>query len=129
INSWIIGMPDAAYISISAQSAVDFTGDLIKETFREIERLCAEKISESEIKTVKGYMLGELARTFDNRFTLADALITMIVNMLPFDYFDRKSEAVNDVSSTALLDIAQKNFHPETMFTVVAGGGKNKILI
>lgn len=126
INSWVMGLRDAAYISISSQSAVDFTGPLIKEVFNEIDNLRNEKISGSELKTVKGYMQGELARTFDNRFTMADALVTMIINMVPMDYFDRKADAVNNASPETLLEIARKYLRPEEMFTVVAGGDGNE---
>lgn len=125
INSWLIGLPDAAYLSISTHTAVNFTKPLLLEVKNEIEKIKSSPISENELHQLRGYMLGDFARMFDTCFSLADNFIALLTNNIGFDYFDKRIEAIKSITPEILLTTAQ-NFLPcyDDMCIVVAGGMK-----
>lgn len=123
INSWLIGLPDAAYFTISTHTAVHFTKPLIEEVKAEIDRIKSSPISEEELRTLKGYLLGDFARMFDNSFTLADNFIVLLTNDVPLTYFDERIDNINRATPEILLQTAQTYLPSfEDMLVVVAGG-------
>ena len=123
INSWLIGLPDAAYFTISTHTAVHFTKPLIEEVKAEIDRIKSSPISEEELRTLKGYLLGDFARMFDNSFTLADNFIAILTNDVPLTYFDERIDNINRATPEILLQTAQTYLPSfEDMLVVVAGG-------
>lgn len=125
INSWLIGLPDAAYISISTHTALHFTKPLLQEVKNEIDRIKSSHISDVELQQLKGYMLGDFARMFDTCFTLADNFIALLTNNIGLDYFDKRIDAIKCITPEILLSTAQ-NYLPcyEDLCVVVAGGMK-----
>ncbi|MBR4119480.1 MAG: insulinase family protein [Bacteroidales bacterium] len=125
INSWLIGLPDTAYLSISTHTAVHFTKPLLQEVKNEIDKIKSSPISDEELQQLRGYMLGDFARMFDTSFTLADNFIALLTNNIGFDYFDKRVEAIKSITPEILLTTAQ-NFLPcyDDMCIVVAGGIK-----
>lgn len=126
INSWIVGLQDAAYQYISTQTAVEYTKSLIAEICNEQDKLRATAIPTDELERVKSYLRGDMARIFDNQFTIADALITMIINRVPLTYYNQKWDAIQNTTPQLLLQIAQNYLVPECQKVVVAGGDLDK---
>lgn len=122
INSWLIGLPDAAYFTISTHTATHFTKPLIEEVRKEIEKIKSTPITNQEMHSLKGYLLGDFARMFDNSFTLADNFIAILTNGVPLNYYDTRIEYINNATPEVLLQTAQ-NYLPsfEDMLLVVAG--------
>lgn len=122
INSWLIGSPDAAYITILSQTATNFTKPLINEVKNEIDKIKQSPIPLDELQSLKGYLLGDIARMFDTCFSLTDNFIAIITNNLPYDYFNQRAEIIESITPQTLLETAQ-NYLPnfEDMITVVAG--------
>lgn len=129
IGSSITTLRYATSITIAAQCDLKYAASLIKEVFAEINRLKETPAGAEEIKSVKQYILGEMNRIFDNRFTFADACLSMLINGRPLDYLNRKAEAINSATAAQIIETAQKYLHPGQMHTAVAGGssqyGKN----
>ena len=123
INSWLIGLPDAAYFTISSHTAIRFTKPLIEEVKNEIDKVKTSLMPEEELQILKGFLLGDFARMFDNAFTLADNFISVLTNDVPMNYFDIRMEHIKNATPEILLQTAQ-NYLPkfEDMTIVVAGG-------
>lgn len=124
ITSRITPLRHATSMSISAQCDLKYTCPLIKEVFAEIEKMRNTPVTDEEIKSAKRYILGEMIRIFDNRFTLADTYLSMLINGYPFNYYNQKAEAVETITPEQIMQTAQKYIQPEDMHTVVAGGNK-----
>lgn len=124
IISRITQLRHATSMSISAQCDLKYTAPLIKEVFAEIEKIRNTPVTDEEIKSAKRYTLGEMIRIFDNRFTLTDTYLAMLINSYPFNYYNQKAETVETITPEQIMQTAQKYIHPEDMHIVVAGGNK-----
>lgn len=123
INSWLIGLPDAAYFTISSHTAIRFTKPLINEVEKEIDKIKTTLIPEDELQILKGFLLGDFARMFDNAFTLADNFIAVLTNDVPMNYYDVRIEHIKNATPEILLQTAQMYLPKfEDMTIVVAGG-------
>ena len=123
INSWLIGLPDAAYFTISSHTAIHYTAPLIEEVKNEIDTIKSSLIPEEELRILKGFLLGDFARMFDNAFTLADNFIAILTNDVPMNYYDLRIEHIKNVTPEIMLQTAQR-YLPlfEDMTIVIAGG-------
>ena len=123
INSWLIGLPDAAYFTISSHTAIRFTKPLINEVEKEIDKIKTSLIPEDELQILKGFLLGDFARMFDNAFTLADNFIAVLTNDVPMNYYDVRIDHIKNATPQILLQTAQMYLPKfEDMTIVVAGG-------
>ena len=123
INSWLIGLPDAAYFSISSHTAIRFTKPLIDEVKIEIDKIKTTLIPEEELATLRGFLLGDFARMFDNAFTLADNFIAVLTNDVPMNYYDIRIAHIKNATPEVMLQTAQTYLPSfEDMTIVVAGG-------
>lgn len=115
-----------SYLTISTQTGTEFTRPLIDEVFAEIDRLRNEPVPTDEFITVQNYLRGDMARTLDSPFSIADYYLSLKANDLPVEYFAQQDEAIRQLSPGDLLSAAQKYLVPSQFYIAVAGD-KNKI--
>lgn len=121
IGSSITTLKNASYLSISTQTATEYTEDLIKEVFVEIARLRTELVSDEEIAMLKGYLMGEMARLFDGPFSIADAHQSLLANGMTSEYYYQMIRAIQTVTPQELLEIANNYLIDDLFYIVVAG--------
>lgn len=121
IASSIAAMRYGSYLVISTQTGTEFTRPLIDEVFAEIARLKAEAIPADELTVVKNYLRGELARTLDSPFSIADYYLSLQANALPLDYFARQDEAIRRLTADDLLEAARRYLPLDRFYLAVAG--------
>ena len=126
ISSSIAAMRYGSYLTISTQTGTEFTRPLIDEVFAEIDRLRNEPVPTDEFITVQNYLRGDMARTLDSPFSIADYYLSLKANDLPVEYFAQQDEAIRQLSPGDLLSAAQKYLVPSQFYIAVAGD-KNKI--
>ena len=80
-----------------------------------------EYVSEEELTMVRNYMLGDMCRSYESAFSLADAWIYLESEELDQDFYSRSVEAVKAVTPDELQELAQKYFCKENLIEVVAG--------
>ena len=123
INSWLIGLPDAAYFSISSHTAIRFTKPLIDEVKIEIDKIKTNLIPEEELATLRGFLLGDFARMFDNAFSLADNFIAVLTNDVPMNYYDIRIAHIKNATPEVMLQTAQTYLPSFKDMTIVVAGG------
>jgi predicted Zn-dependent peptidase len=124
ISSSVTTFPDTGHFAISTQTGTEFSELLIKEVFKEMERLRTETIPEEELTMVKNYMLGEHIRMFDGGFALADAFISLLANGLDYTFYEESSDVIKSVTSNELQELANKYFIQKEFYEIIAGGIK-----
>lgn len=124
IGSSITPLRYATSINIAAQCDLKYAGSLIKEVISEINKIKEIPVKAEEIESVRQYMLGEMNRIFDSRFTFADACLSMLINEQPFDYINRKAATLLTITPEQIMATARKYLHPDKMHVAVAGGDK-----
>lgn len=121
IGSSITTLKNASYLSISTQTATEYTEAVIKEVFLEIERLRTELVQEEEMLMLQGYLMGEMARLFDGPFSIADAHQSLLANDMSTEYYHEMIKAIKTVTPEKLQEMALKYLEKDRFYVVVAG--------
>lgn len=121
ICAGLVNYPKTGVLGISTEAANEYIQPIITEIGKEMDRLCAEKVSEQELEMVRNYMLGDMCRSYESAFSLSDAWIFIETTGLGTDFFERSLEAIREVTADEILTLAQTYFCKENLIAVVAG--------
>ena len=121
ISAGYASYPDQGVLTISTETANQYVAPLIVEVYREITRLQDEQVSSEELSMVKNYMLGDLCRSCESAFSLADGWIFLQVYGLKDTYFADAMQAIKDITPGEIQDLACKYLRKEDLKEVVAG--------
>ena len=121
ISAGIAPYPGQGILVINTESANEFVEPLVREVYHEIDRLQNDPVPEDELFMVKNYMLGEMCRSYESPFSLADAWIFIATSGLVDQYFSRSLQAVNEVTPQEIQELAQRYLCKETLKEVIAG--------
>ncbi len=121
ISSHVAALRDTGFFVIGATVRADVWEDAIVECNREMTILGEQLIPESELIRVKNYLIGQLQRSIDGPFQLADQYRPLWMNNLDFNYLSDFMLRVNHITAAEISSLSRKYFHPESMITVAAG--------
>ena len=121
ISAGIQFYPDSGLLLISTETDNEYVEPLIKEVYREIDRLHNDPVSEAELSMVRNYMLGEMCRNYESPFSLSDSWIFIHTSHLDDSYFARSLQALKEVTPDELRELARRYFCKETLKEVIAG--------
>ena len=108
-------------LGISTETDNEYVEPLIQEVYNEIDKLHREPVPMEELTMVRNYMLGEMCRSYESPFSLADAWIFIATSGLDDQYFSRSLQAVNEVTPQEIQELAQRYLCKETLKEVIAG--------
>ncbi len=111
----------ASLFAVATEVNARHTSAAVKEIKFQMRRLCEEKISESEMHTVKNYLYGSYLRNFDGAFQLADRFRKSTELEIPFSFYKESLEQMMQLTPDDLLTLAGKYLNPDKMKTLVAG--------
>lgn len=127
ISSFIIPMAELSVLVVSTEVGSAFAEKTIEEVFKEMRKLQTEPISNDELELVRGYMTGQILRTFDGPFAIADSLASLFqYNNLNFGYIDDLIKTINQITPLELMELAKKYLDADSMVVSVAGSHKPK---
>lgn len=106
ISSAIIPYPEHSLFVVSTETANEYVEPLIREVYQEIDRLQNDVPGAEELTMVKNYMLGEMCRTYESAFTLADAWMYVHVSGLTNSYFEDTLNAVKSITPQEIRELA-----------------------
>jgi zinc protease len=121
ISAGILFYPNNGLLVISTEAANEYVEPLMCEVYREIEKLQNEFVGAEELSMVKNYMLGEMCRNYESPFSLSDAWIFILTSGLDDEYFSRSLQAVKEVTSQEICDLARHYLCKEKLKEVIAG--------
>lgn len=107
---------------ISSQTAIEYVEPLLKEVYREIERLHKEEISAEEVELVRNYIMGELCREYEGVIARTEVFVNAWLAGEEFANVNAYIDAVTRVTPSRLQYVARNYLCPENMFEVVVGG-------
>lgn len=121
IGAVLAGRCDDAYVGISTECACEYTGRVIAEVKKEIDRLRSEPMGLVELNTVKRHLMSDLVKTLDTPFSIADYVgSTFLYGVYP-EYFNRQVKEVQEATPDELQRLAQKYLDTDKLRIVVAG--------
>lgn len=126
IQAHLTHVPDTGLLVISSETTPENVEPLIHEVYCELKRLKEEIVPEEELERVRAYMMGEMARTYEGAFSLAEAWLHIELSHLPYDHPEQAMRILENISGKELQALAQKYFDEKSIFEIVAGGERIK---
>ncbi|MDZ4756558.1 MAG: insulinase family protein [Bacteroidota bacterium] len=112
---------DFGVFSIHTEVLNDKWNDTLACIDYEINKLKTEPVTEEELRTVKNYMCGNLARLFDGSFAQADRLQMLLNEKLDWEYYTTYLNAIKNTSIQTVQLLANKYLNKEDFTTIVVG--------
>lgn len=117
-------------LSISTQCDNKYVQDVIDETYKEMEVLCNENVSDEELDRVKNYLLGTMCSKYGNALAWNSELIRAVTSAngdeLSLAYINDFIDYIRSVSADDVKILAQKYF-VKNEFCVSVVADKNKL--
>lgn len=121
IGSFVLSLKRAGYFCISTEVKAEVTEDAVTEIYKEIESLRTQLIPEEELTLVKNFLLGELLKSVDGPFEIADRWKGIILDGLGSDYFKNIVESIKEIEPQQIKELAEKYLRKEDLIEVVVG--------
>jgi predicted Zn-dependent peptidase len=121
ISSHLAALQDDGFFMIGATVGAEVWQDAIRECFSEITKMSEELVDESELSRVKNYLIGQLQRSVDGPFQLADQFRPLWMNQLDFSYLNRFMTTILEITPEEIRSLAQRHLAPDSMLIVAAG--------
>lgn len=121
ISAGLVSYPGVSSLVISTETGNEYVEPLIREVYREMDRLWSERASEEELAMVRNYMLGDMCRSYESAFSLADAWIFLQTSSLPASFFDESFRAIQTITPEEIQRLAGDYLCKETLKEVVSG--------
>lgn len=119
INSFIQNhIHDTAW-SISTEAGRDVCAATIEETYKEMERLRNDLVTDEELNLVRNYMIGGLLGDLDGPFQIIARWRSYVLNNLTEDYFYNSINTIKTVTAEELQVLAKKYLNPEEFYELV----------
>ena len=111
----------ASSFSVATEVNAKYTAEALLEIKHQMQRLCEEKISETELNTVKNYVYGTYLSNFDGSVRLAERFKKSAELEIPFSFYKESLEQMMQHTPDDLLSLAGKYLNPANMKTLVVG--------
>lgn len=121
IGSATSSMKHTGSIFIATEVGAEFTNATLTEIEKEINILKTIPISDEELSLVKNYMLGSLLGSLENVFSHADKFKNVYLAGMDFDYYDRYTEIVHNITPQQILTLANQYFNYDSFCKVIVG--------
>jgi zinc protease len=121
IGSGLASLVNTGYFFISTEVGAEVTNQTLEEIYKEVKILREELVSDSELETVRNYMLGQFLRSVDGPFALADKFKAIWEFGLDYSYFDNYFKAVQTVTPQQIRDMANKYLQENDLIECVVG--------
>lgn len=121
ISAGLEPCPGGGMMAITAETANEFVEPLIREIYVEIDKLQNDLVRKDELAMVQNYMLGDMCRSYESAFSLADAWMFIQVYGLSDSFFKDSLDAVKEVTPWEIRNLAEKYLCKENLKEVVAG--------
>jgi len=121
IHSSIVNLKNDNFLVIAADVKKESRQEALKEIRKEINTLGNIAVPESELETVKNYMLGQLQASVNSPFALASKFKVLFLNGLTYDYYNTLIETINQITPELITSIAKKHLIASDMVVVAVG--------
>jgi len=110
----------------SAEASVrnEKTDSSIQEILNELNTIRNSKVGDIELSRMKNYLAGGFARSLESPNTIANFALSIAVNHLPEDYYQKYLTNLAAVDAQKVQDVASALLNPAKMHIVIVGNAK-----
>lgn len=121
IGSGLSSMNQSGAMFIGSEVGADVCKAAVTEIEKEINRLKTELIPADELSLVRNYMMGSLLGSLENVFSHADKFKNIYFSGLGYDYYDRYTEIVKNITAEELMQLANKYLDLAQFYKIIVG--------
>lgn len=121
IGSGISSFKQSGSFFIASEVGADVCHSAVSEIAKEVNLLKTDLIPDDELSLVRNFMLGSLLGSLENILSHADKFKNLHFAGLDYDYYDRYTSAVKNVTSEELKALANKYWDFNSFYKVVVG--------
>ena len=121
ISAGIAPYPGQGILVINTETANEFVEPLVREVYHEIDRLQNDPVPEDELCMVKNYMLGEMCRSYESAFSLADAWMFVQVSGFGDTHFEDALNTIKNITPEEIRELAGRYLCKEKLKEVISG--------
>ena len=110
----------------SAEASVrnEKTDSSIQEILNELNIIRNTKVGDTELSRMKNYLAGGFARSLESPSTIANFALSIAVNGLPEDYYQKYLTNLAAVDAQKVQEVATALLNPSKMHIVIVGNAK-----
>jgi zinc protease len=110
----------------SAEASVrnEKTDSSIQEILNELNIIRNTKVGDTELSRMKNYLAGGFARSLESPNTIANFALSIAVNNLPADYYQKYLTNLAAVDAQKVQEVAASLLNPAKMHIVIVGNAK-----
>ncbi len=121
INSILYSFRDVGMFLIGADIKQENCQDAINEIYIEIEKLQNDLVEDIELERVKSFMMGNLLRSLDGSFELAENFRPLLKHGFGSDYYERFLDTISHITKEEILVLAQNYLNISQMVELRVG--------
>jgi predicted Zn-dependent peptidase len=121
IYSNIVCMRDSGYLTISTEVSNEYVKPALNEIKKEILRLQQQKITKDELSLVKNYITGDILRSIDGAWKIADIYIDVRQINANLKYIEQIFDEAMKITPDRILDLSNKYLDTDTLTTIISG--------
>lgn len=113
--------PLSATATIVTSVGNEFTADTLATIAEQVRRISHEQIGDEEFENARQQILGSFARNCETPQQTASLVYTIVQHRLPFDYFDRHIERLQDLQPNTVSEVQSEFFSTDSWIVGVSG--------
>lgn len=121
IASHLMTLRDSGFFVIGSTVGAEVWEETVSECKKEMDRLCNDRVAPGELELVRNYLTGQVQRSVDGPFQLADQLRSLWVHQLDLNYLEDYMVLINRITPEEIRDLAIKYLDHSRMKVVAAG--------
>lgn len=121
IGAGVFPLQDGGFFTIATEVGSHVREAALEEVQKELQRLQDEEVAVEELDHVRKYIQGNLLRSADGPFAMANLFKNVYSDGADLSYYDRLMETVNSITPQRIQELAREHLSPRDMYTVTAG--------
>ena len=121
ITSHLVTLRDSGNFVIGSTVGAEVWEETVAECAKEMDRLCNDKVEPGELVLVRNYLTGQVQRSVDGPFQMADQLRGLWIHDLDLDYLTDFMGLINSITPEEIRNLAAKYLDHSNMTVVAAG--------
>jgi predicted Zn-dependent peptidase len=121
ISSTLLPLEQSTLMIIGSDVIKEHRDEAVSEVFKEIKKLRTEPVSDSELDTVRNYMIGAFLGSIDTPSDLAEKFKNVHYLGLDYSYYQNFMERVRHINPDKVMEIMNKYLHEDSLHQVLVG--------
>jgi predicted Zn-dependent peptidase len=121
LGSMVAELHETGYFLIATEVGKDVREATIVEIKKELKLLQEKPIGIEEVELVRNYLLGQLLKSADGPYSMADLYLSVEPYGLQLDFYNQAIESINSITPKRIQELAKKYLNWED-FTIVSAG-------